>query len=450
MFKWLSSGKAAETAGKSTKNPGPKGNTEKATVEVVRRRTSGSTHLAQKPKPAERKENLVASSKSSAGTLSRSTAPIKWFNEEKGFGFLLTDSGDLFLHVSDLEDKSVLPREDDLYSYELGIGKNGRPAAVKARIAEQAPEKAKPQQETGQFLDWAFVPGFFDPAGKIFNALSDLALTEDWRYRDNNSNDFDEFGVLRSYLRHTFTRLHHEGKIVETDSFSTFNTGLVDRFYEPIYALFERNSRASPAWRWKSFCVPGQGDEGKLLNRTFAALPAAANYFTNIDDIYFDADAEFDDDVNHIVLDGLRGDRYPHAFIEEYAGGFSLESYNASPGDYLEEVAQRLDADDALFRRFRNRLSDAIRLARKRARWNYRAVVPQYYPKHNLMSFLLPLSLMDDTKIDAALVVQSMRVEGVLRYQGYTIFPLSYAYRNARLVAKPISDWLDPEKILGS
>jgi hypothetical protein len=98
-----------------------------------------------------------------------------------------------------------------------------------------------------------------------------------------------------------------------------------------------------------------------------------------------------------------------------------------------------------MYRRLRNRLKDAILLARKRVSWNYRAVVPQYYPKHNLMSFLLPISLSDDTKVDAALVVQSIRVDGKLRYQGYTIYPLAYAYRNARLVAKPISDWLDPE-----
>lgn len=114
------------------------------------------------------------------------------------------------------------------------------------------------------------------------------------------------------------------------------------------------------------------------------------------------------------------------------------------------QVDAGLNQNDAMYRRLRNRLKDAILLARKRVSWNYRAVVPQYYPKHNLMSFLLPISLSDDTKVDAALVVQSIRVDGKLRYQGYTIYPLAYAYRNARLVAKPISDWLDPERILGT
>ena len=147
------------------------------------------------------------------------------------------------------------------------------------------------------------------------------------------------------------------------------------------------------------------------------------------------------------MLDGIKGDRYPHDFLKEFAGGFSHDEYSASPERYLEKILDKLDSDDEMFRRLLNRLDDAIELARRRAQWNYRAVVPQYYPRHNKMSFLLPLSLLTDAKIDAALVVQSHRTDGDLSYQGYTIFPLSYAYSNARLVAKPISDWLDPKEI---
>jgi hypothetical protein len=125
-----------------------------------------------------------------------------------------------------------------------------------------------------------------------------------------------------------------------------------------------------------------------------------------------------------------------------------MTEYQKSPKKYLETVAEAIDKDDAMFRKLHNRLAAAINLAQARARWNYRAIVPQYYPRFNKMSFLLPLALMDDTKIDAALVVQPERVQGDLKYQGYTIFPLSYAYRNARLIAKPISDWLNPDIIL--
>lgn len=465
LAKWASLVKAAEAPQKaaeaSTKSPDQKAPTERVTEKAAPPQTSASTSLEPKPKPA---ETTKSSAGSSEPVESRLSAEVKWYNEDKQYGFLLIPNGgkDLMLHRDSLEDKRTVPQQGAVYWYELGMDQQKRPCAVNAslRKAALAPPPPAVNHDTKELFDWAFIPLFSrDSTSKAINDLAALALKEDWRYRERPDEDFDEFGILRSYIKFTFTRLRYEtarlppneGKVVNNERFAVFNTGLVDRFYEPIFAFFERNDRPPQPWKWRSFCVSGQGEEGKLLARTFEPLPKAASYFTNIDDLYFDADASFVEDVNHIVLDGIKRDRYPHAFLASYAGGFSQEEYNSSPARYLEKVADRLNNDDAAFRRFRNRLSDAIRLARKRVSWNYRSVVPQYYPKHNRMSFLLPLALMDDTKIDAALVVQSERVGGddKLRYQGYTIFPLAYAYRNARLVAKPISDWLDPERILG-
>jgi cold shock CspA family protein len=466
LAKWVSLGKAAEAPEKapeaSTKNPDQKAPTARVMEKAAPLPTSASMSLEPKPKPVE-------TTRSSAGLSdpveSRLFAEVKFFQpydratKSGGFGFLLTDKGDLFLHHTGITDETV-PQKGAVYWYEHGTDpKNGKPIAANASLRDdpKAAPIASVDIATTDLFAWAYIPNF-NRDGKTISDLAALALNEDWRFRERADEDFDEFGILRSYIRFTFTRLRHEtgtlppteGKVINNEQFAVFNTGLVDRFYEPIYAFFERNDRPPQPWKWRSFCVSGQGYEGKLLARTFEPLPKAASYFNDIDDLYFDADATFDEDVNHIVLDGIRNDRYPHAFLASYAGGFSQEEYSSSPTQYLEKVADRLNNDDAAFRRFRNRLSDAIRLARKRVSWNYRSVVPQYYVKHNRMSFLLPLALMDDTKIDAALVVQSERVggENKLRYQGYTIFPLAYAYRNARLVAKPISDWLDPERIL--
>lgn len=379
---------------------------------------------------------------------------MKFFLADKNYGFLLNPTGgkDILIHRNGVIDGTV-PQKGAVYWFDLGEDRQQRPCAVNASLKVGATDTPIPavDHDTKELFDWAFIPLFSrDTTSKAISDLASLALTEDWRYRESPAEEFDDFGILRNYIKFTFTRLRHEGKVITGDRFATFNTGLVDRFYEPIYALFEKNDRATPPWKWRSFCVSGQGEEGKLLARTFEPLPKAASYFTNIDDLYFDADAPFDEDLDHIVLDGIRRDRYPHDFLETYAGGFSLQEYLANRDSYLAGIADRLDQNDAMYRRLRNRLKDAILLARKRVSWNYRAVVPQYYPKHNLMSFLLPISLSDDTKVDAALVVQSIRVDGKLRYQGYTIYPLAYAYRNARLVAKPISDWLDPERILGT
>lgn len=412
------------------------------------------------PEPKRKPAVMTGSSAGSSEPIApRLFAEVKFFqpydrvSNSGGFGFLLTENGDLFLHHTGVIDGTV-PQKGAVYWYEPGIDpKKGGPIACNASLKVSAATAPLPvvDHDTKDILKWAFIPwSGRESSNKVLADLASLTLPEDWRYRESPADRFDEFGILRNYLKFTFTRLQNEGKVVTGDRFATFNTGLVDRFYEPIYALFEKNDRGSPPWKWRSFCVSGQGEEGKLLARTFEPLPKAASYFTNIDDLYFDSEAPFDENLDHIVLDGIRRDRYPHDFLDAYAGGFLTQEYLSNRDLYLASVADRLNQNDAMFRRLRNRLKDAIQLARKRVSWNYRAVVPQYYPKHDLMSFLLPITLLDDTMVDAALVVQSNRVNGKLKYQALTIFPLAYAYRNARLVAKPISDWLDPERILGN
>ena len=91
-----------------------------------------------------------------------------------------------------------------------------------------------------------------------------------------------------------------------------------------------------------------------------------------------------------------------------------------------------------------NRLEDAVKTALKRARWNFKTAIPQYYPTRDEMSLLLPLALVSDERPDVALVVKKVPSGA---YQGYTILPLAWAYNNARLVCRPNSDWLIPEEI---
>ena len=63
---------------------------------------------------------------------------IKRLIADRGFGFIQTDEGkDLFLHRSNLEgvDYSSL-REGQQVEYEVGKGRNGRPEAVRVRLAQ--------------------------------------------------------------------------------------------------------------------------------------------------------------------------------------------------------------------------------------------------------------------------------------------------------------------------
>lgn len=95
--------------------------------------------------------------------------------------------------------------------------------------------------------------------------LKDLALSERWYYQ--NQNPRDKYPILTNYLKYTFYRLTKEkDKIIIRDGFATFNTGLVDKRYEPIHALFyETKGNAIRKWRLAGFCIAGEDKEGKDL-----------------------------------------------------------------------------------------------------------------------------------------------------------------------------------------
>jgi cold shock protein len=62
-----------------------------------------------------------------------STGTVKFFNDEKGFGFILQDDGgkDLFVHVSEIQgERYTSLNEGQKVEYEVGQGKKG-PCAVK-------------------------------------------------------------------------------------------------------------------------------------------------------------------------------------------------------------------------------------------------------------------------------------------------------------------------------
>ncbi|MEM7176487.1 MAG: cold-shock protein [Pseudomonadota bacterium] len=60
------------------------------------------------------------------------TGTVKWFNSEKGYGFIAPDDGgkDVFVHVSAVKRSGLEElREDQKIGYELEEGRDGRPMA---------------------------------------------------------------------------------------------------------------------------------------------------------------------------------------------------------------------------------------------------------------------------------------------------------------------------------
>jgi hypothetical protein len=216
---------------------------------------------------------------------------------------------------------------------------------------------------------------------------------------------------LGNYLRYTFKRLVQQGKIEESsDSQGTkvaaFNTGLFTPNYEAIYAFFEANRDPNrQPWVLKDF-VP----ESDRRMAFFERRPAVARYFDNPAELIYDPDRELIPNLDHIIDDNV--DRYP------------------------------ADLRDNTHRRRMMLQGQAIE-AGKRAQMNYKVAVPQFYfgrdgAEPGRIQLLLPLCFATPAHADLALVVE----RELRAYRAFTVLPLDLAYKNARLIAKPESEWL--------
>jgi hypothetical protein len=224
----------------------------------------------------------------------------------------------------------------------------------------------------------------------------------------------------------------------------------VDQLYDPIFALFDANpQKGSQPWAFCDFCVPGKGPSGKKLTSIFDPLPKPASYFNSNFDMLLDTTKEIHVDYEHVIHDGIPRDRFPADFLRQHIPhGITWRDPRSLADEerveFLASFVEALKNDVQCLRGIKGRLEDAKDLAEKRTRWNFKTAIPQYYPRFNLMSLLLPLSLMDDKVVDIALVV-TRNPSG--SYQGRTVLPLAWAYKNARLVCRPDSDWLLPQAI---
>ncbi len=319
----------------------------------------------------------------------------------------------------------------------------------------QVPQTVRP----GEALKhWSFVPyvKFKARNNKQYSSalelLAELAIDEPWFF-GKKADPKNAFPILDSHLRYTFFKLKQEKRVLEfrdrSVGWATFNTGLVDRLYDPIYALFAHNDHPRPAWKFYDFCVPGKGQAGKKLTEIFDPLPEPATYFSSNFDMLLDTTKDIHVDYEHVIIDGVNRDRFPSEFLSHNVPkGFIWEDYTrlqrAEKESYLVRLSTAIAQDLQCTRAIKNRLEDAKALAEKRTRWNFKTAIPQYYPTRNEMSLLLPLALVSDEKVDIALVV-TRNPSG--SYQGRTVLPLEWAYQNARLVCRPDSDWLTPDRV---
>jgi len=287
-----------------------------------------------------------------------------------------------------------------------------------------------------------------DIDGDATQRLAKLALEEIWDLGGHGAQR-GAFPILDNYLRHTFYRLKLEQKILTQGELSAFNTGLVDRRYEPIFGLFKRAAAAAnPPWELKGFCIAGEGAHGKLLARHFNPLPSHAHYFQDPGCVFYDVAAPPPIiDWEHVIIENL--DRLPPELLEDNCpAGFAMKDIRAlgvqESRQFHRDYAKALEADMQSYRRLKGAITTALELALKRVRWNYKTAIPAYYPNRDQMVLMLPLALVSEDVIDVALVVEKAPSGN---YLGHTILPLDWAYAHARLVCRLNNEWLNLETV---
>ncbi len=282
--------------------------------------------------------------------------------------------------------------------------------------------------------------------------LADKAVAEEWDFRDSRRKSYH---ILIQYIKYTFARLKHENKVCisEDKQFAAFNTGLVDKHYDDIYACFGPNDpKSDTRWKFTGFCTAASRGLGKMLVNYFNPLPLPPRYFTRSEDLFFDLDKRLHTDFDHIIIDNIR--RLPLQFLadqfsdcpeaKEICAEISETADKYRRTALYNELKEIISDNSRLFIRIQNRIKDSIELARKRVRWNYKTAIPSYFPKRDSMSLMLPLCLTEEETPDVALVVELTQSGN---YQGQTILTIPQAYIDARLMCRITGDWLNPAQI---
>lgn len=236
--------------------------------------------------------------------------------------------------------------------------------------------------------------------------LSNLADYENWTSPENNGHPFD---ILFYYIIKTFEVISKQNKIVYNDKkdFCLFNTGLMTENGEEIYGCFIPNTlKGGQKWFLKGFFK----ESDRFLSNFVFNKPEVARYDSNINEFHFDSTIDIEFNGDHIFDDHWDDEgRFP---------------------DEVKKLGKKLAISSILA---------AFDVTKKKVQRNLRLAVPQYYM--GKITFLLPIkvNVPGDKTITMALAIEKMPNN---TYRANTIFNLHTAYKKARLITKPESNWL--------
>lgn len=267
-------------------------------------------------------------------------------------------------------------------------------------------------------------------------ALAEMAEPERWTYLLVPSQL--AFPVLDSYVKYTFVRAFDQQKIVEADRLACFNTGLLTAGHEEIFGVFTISddydrtqpiSASNKKWWLKSWARAGD----RILT-DFMEFPHLAEYWTDPGELILDPKLQVQLNLDHIIKDNLS--RFPEELggkVDKNGIPTDLEEH---PNEDESEQAECLADVQPIPLATRNALEGSMKHSIRLAQRSYRMAVPQFY--HGRIQLLLPLYLRDSKRPDLALTLE--RYGGW--YRAATVLYTDWAYRHARLLARPNSEWL--------
>mgnify|MGYP003630444303 CR=1 FL=1 len=409
------------------------------------------------------------------------TGKIKFYNNQKGYGWLYTEKADVecFFHISNIngeledliscykyedeplnfETKKSATHPDRLVAenikldrtkrsvgfvteYEKGYGriecsnsnknyffhhtklKGSEEKYIRVSNGDPVIFTASENDKGLEALDVVVVDGRsslekFAEFDNFFDALGSLkteAQTEDWDYINKRTG---KDPVLYSYINHTFNRIIAQEKLItgkssEGKEYAIFNTGLATKFQEDIYAYFQKIDILESNRKWKikepEYRFLEFGTDQSRFRKFLPKSPEIATYFS---------DAE----ITELIYDYSLNDGQIIIDREHIAGRRSR---------FPSEIRELNDE------KFFDSVKKGIELALRRIKRNYKTAIPHYYD--GKIQFLMPLCLVSKSEADLALVVN--KEEYV--YKAHTVLTLDQAYNNARLLAKPDREWLNP------
>lgn len=243
---------------------------------------------------------------------------------------------------------------------------------------------------------------------RVIEQLSILAEDEDWDYHHSTDANGSGRQILENYIRNTYRRLATEKKIAfsSDNKYCCFDTGLISKNQnEPIYMMFKENTNPNVNcyWFFHKFFRRGEYEVSK-----FAKLPDMAFYWEDPSKLIYDTRKELVVNIEHMIMDNKV--RFP-------------APYNTMP-DYNLKMY----------------IEGCIKSAIEKVKRNYKIAVPQYFLTTGTIQLLIPLCLSAPNTADLAIVVEDY---GTM-YRASTCLTLDMAINNARLLARPDRDWLNP------